>query len=320
MKKFIRNLLKQWHYRVAVPSSLKKKFTQYTHDQRQDIGLSIEEHYLNRAFSQRKLSDNEFNIAKEAQLTYRLEYNRSRIIPWLNKLKPLEGSTILEIGCGTGIGTLAMSEQGAYVTGVDVDQGALKVANDRLKISNLNATFHNMNGNEIAKFKDTHFDFIIFYACLEHMTVEERISSLNQAWGMLSSGSLLVVLETPNRLWYYDSHTAGLPFFDWLPDDLAFYYSRFSERSVFRDNFRDINDESMLNFKRWGRGVSYHEFELSMTPIGNLNIISSLAQHEKTTLLKYGFEAVRYINTLKRIYKGLEPAFCYPYLDLVIRK
>ena len=320
MKKVIKDLLINLHHRVFVPNSLKENFIQFSDEQNKELELSIEKHYLNRGTSEKAVPSDEYNMAKEAQLTSRLAYNRSRIVPWLNKLKPLEGSTVLEIGCGTGIGTLAMSEQGASVVGVDVDQGALNVANDRLKIANLKAAFHNRNANEIIKFKEKQFDLIIFYACLEHMTVEERISSLAQAWELLSPGSLLVIIETPNRLWYYDSHTAGLPFFDWLPDDLAFYYSKFSKRPNFKDIYREIDDENMEKFKRWGRGVSYHEFELAIAPMNNLNVISSLPQYEKTTFLKYGFKGIRYIRNLKQINKGLVPAFCYPYLDLVIRK
>ena len=316
----LKELIKKIHYRVCVPNCIKKNYIQYSYEQDKELEISIENNYLSRGSSRINLTIEEYKAAKEGQLTSRLAYNRNRIIPWLNKIKPLEGSTILEIGCGTGISTLAMSEQGACVTGIDVDQGALNVAQDRLRIANIKTTFHNINGNEIIKFKNTHFDFIIFYACLEHMTVEERISSLKQAWEMLSSGSLLVVLETPNRLWYYDSHTAGLPFFDWLPDDLAFYYSRFSNRSDFKGVYREIDDDNMQSFKRWGRGVSYHEFELAIAPIKHLNVISSLPQYEKTTFLKYGFKGIRYINFLKRINGCLVPAFCYPYLDLVIKK
>jgi hypothetical protein len=67
-------------------------------------------------------------------------------------------------------------------------------------------------------FSDRHFDYIIFYASLEHMTIEERMSAMRATWGMLSDGDLWCVIETPNRLWYHDGHTSLLPFYMWLPE------------------------------------------------------------------------------------------------------
>ena len=166
-------------------------------------------------------------------------------------------------------------------------------------------------------FKTKKFDFIIYYAVLEHMTIKERLSSLKQAWDILPEGSFLSVIETPNRLWYYDSHTAAMPFYDWLPDELAFYYSKFSERKSFNDSYRELNDDNMINFLRWGRGASFHEFELA---INKLNVVSSLMQFEKTSFLKSGIKGMRYINFLKSLHKNLPKGFCYPYLDIVLKK
>jgi len=73
------------------------------------------------------------------------------------------------------------------------------------------------------------FNFIIFYASLEHMT------SLVNAWSLLSNNGVLCVIEAPNRLWYFDSHTSGLPFYYWLPDEIAIKYSRFSSRRKFKN-------------------------------------------------------------------------------------
>lgn len=282
---------------------------------------SLEKNYLDRGTTKAKHTAQEYDKAIKSQLHVRLDYNRNRIVPWLNNFKKLKGARILEIGCGTGISTQALTEQGAKVIGIDVDEGSLKVAEDRLKFANLEAEFHYLNADQIGqKFKDKPFDFIIYYAVLEHMTIKERISSLKQAWEMLSEDALLVVLETPNRLWYYDSHTSALPFFDWLPDELAFHYSKFSERNNFKDLFRELNDEEMLKFLRWGKGASYHEFELALKPLNELQIISSLMQSEKTTMLKLGFKGLRYIRFLKSTKKDLPQSFCYPYLDIILKK
>lgn len=305
----------------SLPKRYKKNHINFSESQIEELKDSIDKNYLDRGYTKERLSKEEYEQALLGQLFYRLDYNRTRIIPWLDSVKPLKGSSILEVGCGTGISTLALSEQGAVVTGVDIDEGALKVNEDRLRIANIPSDTHIKNGDKIIELNTKSYDFIIYYAALEHMTVEERISSINQAWSMLKSGSYLVIIETPNRLWYHDSHTAGLPFFDWLPDDLAFYYSKYSNRANFKDLFREINEDKMMSFKRWGRGMSYHELEIATElPLSKLNLVSSLGEFEKSAFLKNGILGSRYVKFLKTINKDLKNGFCYPYLDVVIRK
>jgi S-adenosylmethionine-dependent methyltransferase len=303
------------------PKTFKAKHRHLNDETIEKLKDSLEENYLDRGTTKAKHTAKQYDSAIKKQLHDRLYYNRNRIVPWLNHFKKLENARILEIGCGTGISTQALTEQGAKVTGIDVDEGALKVAEDRLRLTDLEADFHYLNADEIGKkFKDQPFDFIIYYAVLEHMTIKERISSLKQAWEMLSEDALLVVLETPNRLWYYDSHTSALPFFDWLPDELAFHYSKFSERNNFKDLYRELNDEEMLKFLRWGKGASYHEFEIALKPLDELQIISSLMQFEKTAVLKLGYKGLRYMRFLKNTKKDLPKSFCYPYLDIILKK
>lgn len=318
MKSTLKKITKKLFY--TAPKKLQANFTIFTKEQNNKLSKFIEDNYLNRGDTKQKLSEWEYEQALKSQISERLDYNRNRIIPWLNKTKRLQGSKILEIGCGTGISTLALAEQGAHVTGIDVDDGALKVAEERLKLGGYSANICLCNGDELERFKGESFDFILYYAVFEHMTIEERIKSLKQAWDMLSEGALLTIIETPNRLWYYDTHTADLPFYDWLPDDLAYYYSKFSPRNNFKDKFREINNEKMLDFLRWGRGASYHEFEIAIAPLERLNVVSSLMEHEKTTLLKCGVKGLRYIKLLRSLNKNLPKGFCHPYLDLIIQK
>ncbi|HEA31403.1 MAG TPA: class I SAM-dependent methyltransferase [Leeuwenhoekiella sp.] len=303
------------------PKSFKQKQIKLNEQAISTLRDSLEENYLDRGSTKEKLTTQEYQNAIQNQLHDRLYYNRNRIAPWLNHFKKLKNARILEIGCGTGISTQALTEQGAKVTGIDVDEGALKVAKDRLRIVDLPADFHYLNADQIGeKFKDQPFDFIIYYAVIEHMTIKERIASLKQAWEMLPDDAFLVVLETPNRLWYYDSHTAALPFFDWLPNELAFQYSKFSKRNNFKDLFRELDENTMLEFLRWGKGASYHEFELAIKPLDQLNIVSSLMKFEKTAFLKLGLEGLKYINFLKSVKKDLPKSFCYPYLDVILKK
>ena len=103
----------------------------------------------------------------------RLETDRRRIVPWLDNARSLEGSRILEIGCGTSASIVAIAEQGAVVTGIDVDEGALSVARDRCDVYGIAVEFKLLNATDIFnEFADTNFDFVIFFASLEHIRLK----------------------------------------------------------------------------------------------------------------------------------------------------
>ena len=262
----------------------------------------------------------------ENHLFRRLDDDRCLIIPWLDRVRPLREASILEIGCGTGSSTVALAEQGAKLTAIDIDASSLAVARERCRAYDLDVTFAHGNATEVHKlFSGVHFDYIIFYAALEHMTIKERISAMKATWQILSPGSLWCVIETPNRLWYYDSHTSLLPFYMWLPDELAFEYSRFSPRDNFREIYREYTGESKLQFLRRGRGVSFHEFELAMKPVRQLRIKSSLDVSQKDRgllgLVKRRFSNdYRYISFLRRISPELHEGFLTSFLYMIIEK
>ena len=260
-----------------------------------------------------------------AHLTDRLNTARKRIVPWLNDARPLKGATILEIGCGTGASTVALAEQAASVFAIDVNEQSLKVARKRCKVYGLdNVHFLVANGAEAHDvLAGQSFDFIIFYAALEHMTHEERMQAMSGTWNMLSKGAMWCLIETPNRLWYFDAHTSRLPFFDWLPDDLAFKYSQHSPRSVIRQQSQHA-ETAMLDFLRKGRGLSYHEFDLTIKDCRQLDVVSSFSVFERQrSLLRRLYWIVtgrRYESFLIKVGPRIHRGFFQPYLDLIIRK
>lgn len=250
----------------------------------------------------------------------RLEIDRRFIVPWLDSAKPLNGQQILEIGCGTGSSTIALTEQGAVVTGIDIDEGALQVARDRCQVYGVSAEFHTMNAGQLATLTPK-FDHIIFFASLEHMTLGERLAALSDAWSLLPKSGLLTVVETPNRLWYFDDHTSRMPFFHWLPDELAFDQSRRSPRENFRELYREHTPESFEHFLRRGRGVSFHEFDSAIRPIEEIKVRSSLSSfwgfryHYRQSRLGRKYKAL-----LKKMHSGVDQGFLDKDLYIVLEK
>jgi len=255
-----------------------------------------------------------------AHLIGRLQVDRYKIIPWLDAARSLTGLRILEVGCGTGSSTVALAEQGADVVGVDIDERVLVVARDRCNAYGVSAELLQRNADSILQtFGVGRFDMIIFFASLEHMTIEERLVALRDAWAMLPQGGLLTIIETPNRLWFDDSHTSDLPFFNWLPDELAFRYSRMSPAPRFRTLYETYDENSKLSFLRDGRGMSYHEIDLAIGPAEDLQVVSCCRSFDPAKVFVSDVGRA-YQAILKRIRPNLHEGFFEEYLDLIIRK
>lgn len=273
--------------------------------------------YLSTAQGQNDLCDH---------LYRRLDNFRKTVIPWLMNTRSLHRSRVLEIGCGTGSSTIALAEQGAQITAVDILESSIQVAKDRCKVYGLNVNFLCANAAEIHRIcADQHFDFIIFFAALEHMTHDERITAMKQTWEMLSPGSLWCVIDTPNRLWYFDDHTSLLPFYQWLPDELAFLYSRFSPREGFCKLYREPNRDAKIDFLRHGRGISFHEFALAMKPAEELNVVSSLSIYLKSRnplrqILLTSRHERRFESFLIQVGPSIHRGFYQRSLNLIIKK
>ena len=255
----------------------------------------------------------------------RLADLRATYIPWLDSIRPLKGLRILEIGCGTGSSTVAMAEQGAEVTGVDLEEAPLTIARKLCELRGVRAQFLRANAAEAHETLDIgSYDLIIFFAVLEHMTALECLSSLNAYWRKMKLGALLGVFDSPNRLWFYDSHTAFLPFFHWLPGEIAIRYCAASSRPGIAALHEDTSAANILTLQRWGRAISFHEFELAIGPAAELPIVSSLGRWRRrrdlAQALKWIVRDYPYHRLLRWAAPGVPAPWFEPFIDLVIRR
>jgi len=253
----------------------------------------------------------------EDHIVNRLSGFRHRTIPWLNSIKPLSRCKVLEIGCGTGCTTIALAEQGCTVTSIDLDEKSIAIAQKRCELYGLTAQISVLNATQINKIGEK-FDIIVFPDSLEHMTYDERILSLRLAWNMLSVNALLVVVGTPNRLYFFDRHSSLLPFYNWLPDKIAMQYAKHSPRQVCVDSCKDE-----LELLRFGRGVSYHEFELALgINCANLTVFdmwSFLKAFLFTRIVhRTEYDYIKFLRSLGP--SGLPKGFFCEQLHIAIRK
>jgi 2-polyprenyl-3-methyl-5-hydroxy-6-metoxy-1,4-benzoquinol methylase len=220
-----------------------------------------------------------------ALLFHRLENTRARYIPWLDSVSRLAGAKMLEVGCGSGPASIAFLEQGASVVGADVNEDHIELGRVRLGLYGFEKPqFINILNKEFDALGAGTFDWVIFMASLEHMYLEERLNLLRRADQLLEPGGYLAVVECPNRLWYEDTHTSWLPFFNWIRDETAFRYGAYSNRSFVRGLASSGDAISYDLFIREGRGASFHDLQLALGKnFGGYEVVSSLVGFEEAS-------------------------------------
>ena len=248
-----------------------------------------------------------------------------QIIPWLQGYKRLPECTVLEYGCGTGAVSCAFSGAVTRHIGYDIDPAAISLAEGHLLAHEAkNVELQAVDVSQIFDAVREHRgepDIVLLYAVIEHMTVRERLDLLTVAREIVKRDGLIVVVETPNRLVWPDWHTSFLPFFSQLPDELALAYFDRSEREDFTGALRHATelgvDAAQEALTRWGRGASYHEFEL---------VFGDLTQH----VLAGGFdpplvperparwEELALAREMERVRPDIAPAFGRYWIDLIL--
>ena len=88
---------------------------------------------------------------------------------YVDSRAPLKGRRVLDIGCGGGLLTEGMAERGAKVTGIDLSEGAIKVAKLHLKESGRQVDYRLVSAEAMAAEMPGAFDLVTCLEMLEHV-------------------------------------------------------------------------------------------------------------------------------------------------------
>lgn len=109
------------------------------------------------------------------------------------------GQPILDLGTGTGVLARQFAKQGAIVTGLDISENQIKMAETLAKKDNLNVSFIVSDGNQI-NLADQTFDVITANQCWLYFDKSKAIPEVKR---LLKSGGI-----------FSTSHLCWLPFED----------------------------------------------------------------------------------------------------------
>jgi 2-polyprenyl-6-hydroxyphenyl methylase/3-demethylubiquinone-9 3-methyltransferase len=90
-------------------------------------------------------------------------------LEWINAHAPLAGKTIVDIGCGGGILAESMVKKGGRVTGIDLSEKALKVADLHSLESGVQVRYEMISAEDFAAREPAAYDIVTCMEMLEHV-------------------------------------------------------------------------------------------------------------------------------------------------------
>jgi SAM-dependent methyltransferase len=237
------------------------------------------------------------------------QYLRARIGRTLGRLGIPPTEAVLDFGCGKGSSSLVLAALGyGDVVGVDVDARSVELARRRAAEREVRARFE-------TALPAGPFDLILCNAVLEHLTPEERASTVRELWARLRPGGHLVVQETPNRRFPIDRHTTGRALVPWLPLGLKLALARAADRTAaFRTGIHGV---SPSDFDEWIPPGEREDRSKEADPeLEELTATGRTRGRLERAAIGVFAAAVRGLSAVT----GRPPAHFYPYLLVCFRK
>jgi 2-polyprenyl-6-hydroxyphenyl methylase/3-demethylubiquinone-9 3-methyltransferase len=131
----------------------------------------------------------------------RVQYIRDRVCDFFQRnpasVKPFVGLRMLDIGCGGGILSEAMSHLGAQVHGIDVVERNIAVARHHARQTGLAIHYETIAAEAMAQ-QDNTYDVVLNMEVVEHVA---DLSGFVHACTLLVRPSGLLMIATINRTW-----------------------------------------------------------------------------------------------------------------------
>jgi len=117
-------------------------------------------------------------------------------LDWIDRIAPLAGRRVLDVGCGGGILSEAMAARGAQVTGIDLADKPLQIAELHALESGARVTYRKCSAEELAAQAPASFDVVTCMEMLEH--VPQPAQTVHACATLVRSGGT-VFFSTINR-------------------------------------------------------------------------------------------------------------------------
>ena len=109
---------------------------------------------------------------------------------WIDERAALAGKRVLDVGCGGGILAEAMAARGAAVTGIDLSEKSLRVAELHRLQSQANVVYASASAEEYAAEHASAFDIVTCMELLEHVPMVAACARLVRRGGQVFFSTL----------------------------------------------------------------------------------------------------------------------------------
>jgi len=96
-------------------------------------------------------------------------------LKYIDQIAHLSGKKVVDVGCGGGLLSEAMSNAGGIVSGIDMGNGPIEIAKLHLLESNLDIDYQQITAEEFAAQNTEAFDVVTCMEMLEHVPDPEAI-------------------------------------------------------------------------------------------------------------------------------------------------
>lgn len=176
---------------------------------------------------------------------------------WLSVLRPWTGEPtkrVLDVGCGTGVISLLLVELGHDVTGVDFAPKMLEQARSKVEQSELSATFHHGDAENLAQPNDA-YDLVTARHLIWTLPAPER--AIDEWRRVVRPGGRIVLIEGH---WDFDETFEG---YEEIHDDLPLYDGRPPEElAAFlgEQGLENVEHEPLGDSELWGQEPNYEKY------------------------------------------------------------
>jgi 2-polyprenyl-3-methyl-5-hydroxy-6-metoxy-1,4-benzoquinol methylase len=161
----------------------------------------------------------------------------------------LDRLSLLDVGCSSGIIADTVAAFFCRVTGIDIDETAIRFAQSRFHRPNL--SFHLRDGLDL-DLAENSFEVVLCAHVYEHVPNAGRL--MTEIWRVLKPGGICY-FAAGNRLAVREPHY-GLLFLSWLPRPAADAYLRlFRKGSRYYENHRTV-----WGLRKLVRGFMIHDY------------------------------------------------------------
>lgn len=115
---------------------------------------------------------------------------------YINERASLAGKNVLDVGCGGGILSEGLAQRGAQVTGIDMGEANLQVAEEHAETQGLEIAYQHISVEDLAAKQPARYDVVTCLEMLEHVPDP---ASIVQACATLAKPGGHLFFSTINR-------------------------------------------------------------------------------------------------------------------------